>query len=39
MDRMYQKQNELRLPAGWQLSPRSVLTFITGRQVGGVNIT
>lgn len=26
-------------PAGWQLSPRSVLTFITGGQAGGVNIT
>ncbi|MCP3774205.1 AAA family ATPase [Paenibacillus sp. MZ04-78.2] len=26
-------------PAGWQLSPRSVLTFITGGKAGGVNIT
>jgi MoxR-like ATPase len=26
-------------PAGWQLSPRSVLTFLTGGQVGGTTIT
>lgn len=26
-------------PAGWQLSPRSVLTFITGGRAGGMTIT
>ncbi|MBD3919397.1 AAA family ATPase [Paenibacillus sp. PR3] len=26
-------------PAGWQLSPRSVLTFLTGGQVGGTTIS
>jgi MoxR-like ATPase len=26
-------------PAGWQLSPRAVLTFITGGNTGGVEIT
>lgn len=27
------------IPAGWQMSPRSVLTFIIGGKVGGVDIT
>src|SRR4029077_3311586 len=26
-------------PAGWQLSPKSVLTFVTGGKVGGTVIT
>jgi len=26
-------------PAGWQLSPKAVLTFLTGGEVGGVQIT
>lgn len=28
-----------RVPAGWQMSPRSVLTYITGGKAGGVEIT
>lgn len=28
-----------RVPAGWQMSPRSVLTYIIGGKAGGVNIT
>ena len=27
------------IPAGWRMSPRSVLTFITGGKVGGTEIT
>lgn len=27
------------VPAGWQMSPRSVLTYITGGKAGGVEIT
>lgn len=27
------------IPVGWQMSPRSVLTFITGGKVGGTEIT
>lgn len=34
------KANEKdRVPAGWQMSPRSVLTYIIGSKVGGVEIT
>lgn len=28
-----------RVPAGWRMSPRSVLTYIMGGKAGGVNIT
>ncbi|GBF75298.1 ATPase [Paenibacillus sp. 598K] len=28
-----------KVPAGWQMSPQSVLTFITGGEAGGVKIT
>lgn len=34
------KSNEKdRIPAGWQMSPRSVLTYIIGGKAGGVEIT
>lgn len=28
-----------RVPTGWRMSPRSVLTYIIGGKAGGVNIT
>ncbi|MDR3303559.1 MAG: AAA family ATPase [Treponema sp.] len=33
------KQDKDPIPAGWQMSPRAVLTFITGGKAGGMDIT
>ncbi|WP_151734693.1 ATP-binding protein [Paenibacillus tengchongensis] len=33
------KQDKDKIPAGWQMSPRSVLTFITGGKAGKTPIT
>src|SRR5690349_5658513 len=45
-ERLFQEELEAlraadtgKVPAGWQLSPRSVLTFITGGNAGGRVIT